>query len=208
MVPTPPSALTTVIVRDAVAGRPDAIQAICEKFTPALMVCARRHLKGGLADHYEPADLVQDVWIRVLPRLPDINERDGRVTPVLMRFFATTLKNHYCNLLSKHIKGKPKQIGSGGDAGGNSPLDQVSATITRVASRLVRDEKNEVLYATIDELDERDREVIILRGLEQMSHDQVAQVTGESESAVRNRYSRARQKLLARLPGSLFAELD
>ncbi|MCA8953332.1 MAG: sigma-70 family RNA polymerase sigma factor [Planctomycetes bacterium] len=203
----PPSAVTSVVVRAALGGQPAAIQVLCEKFTPCLMASARRYLAGGLSEHYEPADLVQDVWIRVIPRLPDIEELGGRVTPVLMRFLATTLKNHYCNLLGKHIRGKPRRSAAADSEGGDL-LDQMVATITRVTSRVVRNEQVEALYAALDELERQDREVVMLRGLEQMSHEEVATLTGETVSAIKNRYSRARKKLLGRLPNSLFAELE
>ena len=59
----------------------------------------------------------------------------------------------------------------------------------------------------LGELDAKDREVILLRGIEQLSLPAVAAQLGASEAAVAKRYQRAIAKLRARLPGSAFDEL-
>ena len=199
----PQPAPTEIIVRAAVAGQTTAIQVLCERFTPALMAMARRYLAGGLGQYYEPADLVQDVWVRVIPRLADIEGLGGRVTPVVMRFLTSTLKNHYNNLLSEHIRGKASAIRAD-----DSEVDQVATTVSDITSRVAHSQEIETLYKALDEMDPLDREVIMLRGLEQMSPDEVATLTGESGSAVESRYSRALKKLVARLPESFLADLD
>ena len=61
----------------------------------------------------------------------------------------------------------------------------------------------EQLEATLDNLDEIDREVLALRHFEDLRNGEVAEVLGISEAAASNRYVRALarlQKDLAKIP--------
>ena len=49
--------------------------------------------------------------------------------------------------------------------------------------------------------------MIVLRGIEQIANDQVAQLLGVTASAITRRYQRALEKLRRRLPGSVFDKL-
>ena len=53
-----------------------------------------------------------------------------------------------------------------------------------------------------------DREIILLRGIEELSTKSVAMLLELSPDAVYKRYRRALQKLRARLPGSVFDEIE
>lgn len=195
----PVEAVTTIIVRRAVEGEHEAVQKLCARFTPGLMALARRYLIGALGELYEPMDLVNDVWVRAIPRLRDINERSGRLTPVLQKFLATTLKFHYSNLLDKHLRGKPKREAC--------EPSVIADSVTGVTSRLASDESTRTLHVAIEELAPKDREVIMLHGLEQMPHADVAELLGESVSAVRTRYARAWARLVERMRGTVFDDL-
>ena len=62
------------------------------------------------------------------------------------------------------------------------------------------------VHAKIAELSEKDREVIVLRGIEQLPNTRVAEKLGESTAAVAMRYGRALKKLRSMLPESVFHE--
>lgn len=61
--------------------------------------------------------------------------------------------------------------------------------------RLIRDEQQQLIQAVLDELPESDREVILLYYREGSSARSVAQLLGISEDAVKQRLSRARQRI-------------
>lgn len=203
---SPSETVTTLIVRRAVGGAVDDFERMWARFTPGLLAQARYYLGKELGAIYGPEDLVQEVWRRTFHRLGDLEERNGRITPVLQKFLSTTLKYHYNNLLAKHIRGKPRRVVAAGSENAD-PLDQLLASVSSPGSRLVRQDEVDALYRALDELSADDREVVILRGLEQMPNADVAILRRETEAAVKNRYMRARRKLKEQLPGSIFDEL-
>jgi len=202
--------VTTMQVRRAVQGDAASVAWLIERFTPVLLVQARHRLRSPLGAHCEPEDLVQDTWLTALPRLSDLQQRDGRCTPVLLRFLGQILLNRYGTLLQKHILGKPlraQAVASDGTDTADS-LGNVAAEQTGIVTRAMRSEAIERMRAAIAELSEDDQAVVVLRSIEQVSLPTTAQLLGATENAVAVRHHRALQRLRERLPDSVFAELD
>lgn len=201
----PREAHTTMLAQRAVKGELEALGALVERFDPPLLALARRRLARGLQQFYDPEDLVADTWLRSLPRLQDLEPRDGRITPVIMRFLSTTLLHRYNTLLQKHLLGKPAVVRIGPadskDDGG------MADSVTHVLSGMERNERADALYAAIGELSESDQEVVYLRAIEQVSNRNAADLLGIQPGALKTRYCRALQRLRARLPESVFADL-
>lgn len=198
------SDLTTHHVRRAAEGEAGSLDWIVARFSPFLLVHARQRLLPRLRDLYDPEDLVQDVWAVALPRLGSLPERGGRLTPVLLKFLGTTLLNRYGNLLQKHIQGKPlRQHGEGASDG----IDAMPKDVTGAITHAVRNEQAERVRVAIDQLAPRDREVLVLRGLEQGSPEDVALVIGTSRQDVAVRYHRALKRLRKQLPGTILDEI-
>jgi DNA-directed RNA polymerase specialized sigma24 family protein len=78
---------------------------------------------------------------------------------------------------------------------------------TGVVTAAVRDEQRRQLLATIEALEPIDREVLLLRGVEQRSQATTAALLGIGGDAVAMRFSRALARLRAQLPAALFADL-
>ena len=72
----------------------------------------------------------------------------------------------------------------------------------------MRSERRDLVHDALDQLREIDREVIILRGIEQLPSRTVGTMLGLTPEAVAMRYLRALRSLQARLPGSVFDELS
>ena len=70
---------------------------------------------------------------------------------------------------------------------------------TSPSNRLARQEVRERVRAALAQLPERDREVLVLRYLEQLTPGQIADVLGVGEGAVRTRHTRALLRLQALL---------
>ena len=75
-------------------------------------------------------------------------------------------------------------------AGGTSP-----------SRRLSRQEQREQVHAALAELAPQDREILVMRHLEQMETAEIAAALGISEGAVRNRQFRALMRLRTLLEG-------
>lgn len=192
----PADALTTLHVRQAVDGDVGSLEWLVARLSPLLLAHAHYRL-GRLAKQYDPQDIVQDAWLTTLPRLGDLTPRNGRLTPVLLRFLSTVVVNRVRNIFYDRARR--------GDA--ESP-SQVIADRSGVVTQALRAERVATVQAAIDELAPADREVMLLRGVEQVSAQAAAVLLGVSVDAVNKRYQRALARLRERLPGSAFDEVE
>jgi RNA polymerase sigma-70 factor (ECF subfamily) len=202
-------AVTTMHARNAVHGDPDSIAWIVARFSPLLLAQADYRLPRGLRPFCDPEDLVNDVWFIVLQKIPDLIPRDGRFTPVVLKFLSSVLTRRLQTLLKKHILGKPVRISNDDAHRSDRPatVDGLPQLTRGVVTRVVHREEEQAVTARLEELEPDDREIIVLRGIEQNSTHAVATMLGLSEGAVRVRYHRAVRRLRDRLPGSIFAGL-
>jgi RNA polymerase sigma factor (sigma-70 family) len=199
------SAQTTLHVRAAVRGVPDSVAWIVQRFSPLLLEQARYRLRRVLKGRYDAEDLVQQVWAISLPRLADLVPRHGRYTPVLLRFLANTLLRHYGNLVEKHLAGHGVEIDVDGD--GSAGLDRIPASTTEVLTRVMRSEEAARLTESLRRIDDDEREILVLRGIEQLPYAVIARRLQCSEEAARTRYARALKRLRGILPAVVSAEL-
>jgi len=205
-----PSAPTTLHVRRALGGRAESLDWIVARFSPLLLAQASYRLPREVRAWCEPEDLVNETWIVALPRLDRIECRDGRFTPTLVRYLSSTLLNLANNIARKHIRGESRRRASlpgAGETTAGDPADRLAADQVGVVTQAVHREREGRVMACLEELDPKDREVILLRGIEQQSSQVVALLLGLTPEAVAMRYARALERLRERLPSSVFHEL-
>jgi len=199
-----PDALTSFHVRKARAGDDESLAWVVQRFTPLLIAQADYHLGSKLRSVCDPEDLVNDTWMVALPRLSELPHRDGRFTPVMLKFLTTTLVYHVRNLVKKELRRGPR---SAPGAGEGDALDALPLERTGVVTEATRREARGRVVACIQELDAEDREIVVLRGIEQQPNHVVALLLEMNPRTVASRYHRALVKLRERLPGSVFDEL-
>ena len=198
-----PSLLTTMHVRRAQGGDLESLRWVVERLSPVLLSQARYRLRGPLASVCDPEDLVNEVWMRTLPHLERIGSDQARVTPALVAYLSRALLARANGMIERHLRGQ------GLDPNESRPeADELPDGTVGVVTRVVRDERNNELLTAIDGLAESDREILVLRAVEQSSNGEVAELLGLAPSAVTMRYKRAMERLHDRLPGSVFDELD
>lgn len=200
-----PHGETSRHLRAAIAGDLSALDELVRRVTPLLVSAASYRLRHLGRTAAEPMDLVQDVWLRTLPRLGQLRPRDGRLVPVLLTWLGTTLRRRARDLLETALR--RQQVVPVAD-GGDTLLPEVPAATRGVVSRVLEAEGHGLVAQAIEALPEMDREIVVLRGIEQVPVAEVATLLGISEGAVKMRYLRALQALRERLPRSIFAELD
>jgi RNA polymerase sigma factor (sigma-70 family) len=200
--------LTSLHIRRAGDGEEASLAWVVARFTPFLKAQAEYRLRGPLRRFCDPADLVDDVWATVIPRFPDIRSRDGHWTPVLLRFLGTTLL-HKVNHLLSHYARSTKLAGrrSGRHPSGRSRVERVPDRVTSAMTRAMRAEAYQLLHDAIEKLEAHEREILVLRGIEQLPHAEIASLLGAPVSTVAMRYHRTLEKLRASLAGSILEEL-
>lgn len=202
--PTDSEPLTSMHVRRAVGGDGDSLAWLVGRLSPLLVMQASYRLGQRLRRVYEPEDLVHEAWLAALPKLGGLRERDGRLTPVLLRFLSTALLFKINNLIRKHARRGPITM----SAEGTGTLDEVPDPRSGIVTMAMRREVQNTVRACIDKLDAKDREILLLRGIEQQANNTVAVILQMKPQTVAMRYKRALEKLRALLPHSVFDELE
>ncbi len=79
--------------------------------------------------------------------------------------------------------------------------------MTGILTRAVRDERRDAVIEALEELEPRDREILVLRGIEQHSYAAIGAILQADPEVLPMRYRRALERLRKRLPGSVYEEL-
>ncbi len=207
--PVSGSDVTSLHVRRAIEGERVSLEWIVEHFTPLLMTQARYRLSRHLQGLYDPEDLVQKVWAAALPKLGNIVAREGRFTPVLLRFLGTILLRSYQHLIEKHVAGKPGVVELGGsNAEERGDSREITADVAGVVTQCMRRESVGRIDAMLLALTPAHREILILRAIEEMPYAVAASKLGVDEGTLRMRYARALAELRDCLPPSFIDELS
>ncbi|MEM8713688.1 MAG: sigma-70 family RNA polymerase sigma factor [Planctomycetota bacterium] len=190
--------LTTHRVRQAVEGDQASLEWIVTRFSPFLMAAARRHMGWRPRPHVlEAEELVQETWLIAMPRLAGVRPRDERFTPVLLSFLVGILWRQHQSALRKALR-----AASAGEA-----LESVADSTRGAISRMIHSEDTQKLHEALEELQEDARNIIVMRGLEQISTKDVASLLGISAEAVSSRYRRAMKALRQRITDPMLQDL-
>ena len=200
-----PAGETSLWVRQAIEGDAPSLEWIVAKFTPLLLASAKYRISPMLQRICDPEDLVNDAWLVLLPKLASLSPRDGRFTPVLLKFLTTTIVQQLNNQMKKQIRRQARNI-AGDDSDGASGLP-IEASWTGVVTRVVNKERSEAVTRSLEKLAADDFELLVLRGIEGQPYRDIAAVTGGDPKSLAVKYSRALDKLRRELPGSIFSEL-
>ena len=200
---------TTRLVRAARSGDQDSVGRLVSRLTPLLIAQAEYRLGRQLRRHLDPEDLVADVWAVSLPRLASLNAPDGREVPVLLRFLGTTLVYRVNNLARKLLRADAPlaEADLGNDDGSEAFLAGVPAEVSGVVTKAIAAERRSQVALALDALEDVDRQVVVLRGVEQCPAAVAGSLLGMSANTVSHRYRRALEKLRSRLPASVFEDL-
>jgi len=197
---------TTLHVGRALAGDLASLAWLVQRLTPLLLAQASYRLGSRLRRHVDAEDLVNDVWLRALPHLRAAAAPAGRLTPPLMRFLAAILLRRVRDLYEKHIAGKPAVHPS--PPRDMPSLDTIAHEHSGVITKAMRGERTSLVSAAIAGLEDIDRTVLLLRGIEQRDNEEVAELLGLEPGTASARYRRALQRLRRELPESVFDEFS
>lgn len=190
----------------AIGGDADSMSWLIARLNPLLIAQANWRMGPELRRVCDPADMVHEAWLVTLPRLNSLPPRDGRMTPVILSFLSTTILRKTQNLLRREARRRVHAT-EGSNEDRDAPQFDLGGPQSEVISSVVRRETGSQVRQALEELSEQDREVIVLRGIEQHDSDAVAEMLGLPRNSMYKRYSRALTRLRERLPDSVFGEL-
>jgi RNA polymerase sigma-70 factor, ECF subfamily len=193
---------TSLHLRKAAANDRESVAWLVSRYTPLLLCQARHRLPPSLRRHCDPDDAVADVWMVVLATLPSLRPAHGSFSLGLLRFASTVMLRRVRDLLEKHVLGKHVS-----PSDSDSDVD-IPADTRGVVSHVVAEEARGLVWENIQRLSPKDREIIVLRGIEGQTHRDVAVRLGLTPENVMVRYHRALKRLRKLLPGSIFDDLE
>jgi RNA polymerase sigma-70 factor (ECF subfamily) len=165
-----------------------------ERIAPAIFAYACPRL-GWRSEDAE--DVVSEVWVRARTKFSDYDpERPFR--PWVFGF-AVRVVLEYQERLARMARGAAEK-------GPGSLLDAtvIPEEASSVSGRVARDEELRLFVEWTRTLSEYDREILLLRGLQGRPHQEIAELLGRSDEAVRRTWSRLLEKIRGRtIPSSL-----
>jgi RNA polymerase sigma-70 factor (ECF subfamily) len=161
------------------------------------------HLDRRLAARVDPSDIVQEALLDAHRELSDyLSRRPLPLYPWLRQLaWERLLKCHRA-----HIRAQRRSIGR--EEPGDWVLPEESAVLlahrliaagTSPSRRLIRDELRQRVRTALEAMSPRDREVLVMRHLEEMSAAEIAAALGITERAAKARHTRALERLRGRL---------
>src|SRR5262245_11364162 len=150
-----------------------------------------------LAACVDPSDVIQETLAGAARRLPEyLRDRPLPFYPWLWRL----AWDHLAELHRRHVRARSRSVEREEPPAlpDRSALDLADRLVGRgsnPSARLQREERRQRVRAALETLSERDREVLVLRQLEQMPPREIAAVLGISEGAVSVRHLRALRRL-------------
>jgi RNA polymerase sigma factor (sigma-70 family) len=197
---------TSIHVQRAIQGERESVAWIVAHFQPLVEAQVALRL-GPHGNSQDVEDLVADLWLVVLRRLGEIQAREGRHAPVLVRFLGTTALQLCNNYLRKRIRrGRLVEPGRGASPV-PSELDGFAGETTGVVSRVFLLEVSDQIRRCLNELTPGKRDVLVLRIMEQRTNQEIAEILALEPNTVAVRYRRALADVRDRLPRGVFDDL-
>jgi RNA polymerase sigma-70 factor (ECF subfamily) len=190
------------LIDQVVAGDTAARHVLLQFFRDDLKRMVASRLDRRLASRIDPSDVVQDTLADASKRLDDYL-RD-RPLPILgwLRQLAgdRIIDTHRRHIISQRRSiTREDQIARLRDESSQELARRFLANDTSPSNRVSRDERREQVMAALAALSARDREVLVLRYLEQRGAAETAEALGITEGAVKARLLRALIHMRSRL---------
>lgn len=160
-----------------------------ERIAPALFTWAELRIRRDQRAHLEPADLVQEVWFRAWRSLSRFDPTETPFRPWLFRVAKNVL------LEASRALQRQERGNSPGSSTRLFALHNAPDTVTAVSRRLARDEGLAAFAAQVDRMEDEERKLVLLCGLEGLPHREVATRMGLGVEAVTKRWQRLRSRL-------------
>jgi RNA polymerase sigma-70 factor (ECF subfamily) len=200
--PAPPD--TQELLERSVRGDATARQELLARHRARMRRMVAVRLDPRLGARVDPSDIVQEALADAAGHLDDyLRDCPLPFYPWLRQFaWERVVKAHRA-----HIHARRRSILREGpdmplpDESVRQLAHRLLASDTSPSRRLIRQEQREQVRAALAELTPPDREILVMRHLEQMETPEIAAALGISEGAVRNRQYRALIRLRALLEG-------
>jgi RNA polymerase sigma-70 factor (ECF subfamily) len=191
--------LTDDLLDLAADGDVSAAERLMDRHRDRLRKMVAVRLDSRLAARIDPSDVVQETLLVATKRLPAyLKRRPIPFYPWLRQLAQDRLERLHTRHIARQNRAIDREEQSRCRLSNHSLLKLASRFAAKDSSpsrRALREELRERVQQALDLMADQDREVLILRFLEQLPVKEVAEVLGLSEGAVNMRQLRALERL-------------
>ena len=191
---------TQDLLKDVENRDTSAVNRLLNRHREAVRRMVQMRLDQAVARRVDASDVVQDVMLEASQRLSDYIRNPSMPFHLWLRQLA---KDRIIDMHRRHraaqrrsVDREQNNINVGSDNQSAADLTALlrDAELTPAASAL-RKEMEERFVLALDQLDESDREIVIMRHFEHLGNGEVAEALGFSAPAAGMRYLRAIRRL-------------
>lgn len=146
-----------------------------------------------LGNREEAEDLAQDVFITVFKKI-DTFQGDSKLSTWIYRIASNLSKNRIRYLAARHDRSKA-EFDEGVDASAAAAALTAPAQVKSPDAHVEGQQLESIMQASIAELEEDHRILIVLRDIEELSYEEICSITDLAEGTVKSRLHRARLAL-------------
>ena len=165
------------IIRECKGGRQGAQMAFYDLFAPTLFATAYRLLNN----EWEAEEVVQEVLLKVLTDTSLLNSEADAMLRILRRMTI--------NLSIDHLRRRKVVWEEWSD-------NLTEQSVESIEQTMIRQEDVAQLYSAIAMMSEKDRGILMLSIVEELTTEEISQILGIRPSSVRSQLSRAKQRLI------------
>jgi len=196
---------TEHLLREIQAGNEQAVDELLNRHREPLRQMIHFRLDRGISSRVDASDVIQDVLLEANRRLRNYIAQPQMPFHLWLRQLA---QDQMIDLHRRHHaqrRSVDRERSLNARFGDQSSLDlaaQLADKELTPAASMIRKELEERFLQALDQLEETDREVIVMRHIEQMGNGEIARVLNLSEPAAGMRYLRALRRLRGILAGT------
>jgi RNA polymerase sigma-70 factor (ECF subfamily) len=148
-----------------------------------------------LGDRAEAEDVAQDVFVTIFKAITQFRG-ESKLSTWIYRVATNHCKNRI-KYLDRRARGKKNELDELAESGALESASMTSsAQIARPDQQAEANQVETIVRAAIAVLDEDQRELVVLRDVENLSYEEIQAITGLPEGTVKSRLHRARLQLM------------
>jgi len=187
------------------SGREQAVAELFSQYRVKLQRMIAFRLDRRIVGKVDADDILQDAFLETVRRIDDYLAQPSVPFFVWLRQITQQiLVDTHRRYLNAQIRDVHREVAldPGGDqeASSSGLIAQLADSLTSPSQCAVRAEAVAELRNALDQIAEIDREVLVLRHLEELSNHEVAQILGIDRFAASKRYLRALERLRHTMP--------
>ncbi len=198
--PDPPAQQTLLV--EAGRGNREAMNRLLESHRASLRQIVQMRLDRAIARRVDASDIVQDVLLEANDRLADYLANPRMPFHLWLRHMA---KDRIIEMHRRHRGAKRRSLDREQGFGQAKYADQSSLDLAQQlvdgeltpAAENIRKELEQRFLTAVEQLEDDDRDIILMRHFEQLGNSEAAEALGLSPAAAGMRHLRALRKLRA-----------